>query len=156
MAVTGRLTAAEVRAVTATTRPSSWRTAPHDVPGTAWVFGAQVVLVVQSVLVTILLTARLHDAVPSAIRSSLASGVGTATWLAFLSFGLVSGQVSQRVGVDSAAWRILAPTALCTTLLVRRFRTSLPTLATDPADALAALPCADPVPAVVPAAAPAA
>jgi MFS family permease len=93
---------------------------PHTVP----VFGAQVVLVVLAVLMTILLTARLHDAVPSAIRSSVASGVGTATWLAFLPFSLVFGQVSQRVGVDSAAWMILGLTALSGVLLVRLSRST--------------------------------
>jgi len=80
---------------------------------------AQVVLVVLAVLLGILLTARLHDAVPSAIRSSVASGVGTFTWLAFLPFALLFGQVSNRLGVDTAAWMILAITALSGTLLLR-------------------------------------
>jgi MFS family permease len=87
----------------------------HAVP----VVVAQVALVVLAVLLGILLTARLHDAVPSAIRSSVASGVGTLTWLAFLPSALLFGQVGNRLGVDTAAWLILALTALSGALLVR-------------------------------------
>jgi hypothetical protein len=58
------------------------------------------------------LTGRLHDAVPSAIRSGVASGVGTFTWLTFLPFALVFGLVSERAGVHTAGWMIVAGIAL--------------------------------------------
>ena len=40
------------------------------------------------VAVSIPITGRLHDAVPSSIRAGVASGVGTLTWLTFLPFAL--------------------------------------------------------------------
>jgi predicted MFS family arabinose efflux permease len=80
---------------------------------------AQVVLTVLAVLLGILLTARLHDAVPSAIRAGVASGVGTFTWIAFLPFGLLFGYVSKHVGVYPAGWMIVGATAVAGALLIR-------------------------------------
>ena len=65
---------------------------------------AQVVLVLVVVAVSIPITGRLHDAVPSTIRAGVASGVGTLTWLTFLPFAFVFGAVSDRSGVDDAGW----------------------------------------------------
>ena len=41
----------------------------------------------------------LHDAVPSAIRSGVASGVGSLSWLAFLPLALGFGTLSTAHGV---------------------------------------------------------
>lgn len=68
------------------------------------VIGVQVVLTLLVVAVSIPVLRRLHDAVPSAIRAGVASGVGTLTWLTFVPFALVFGVVSERTGIDRAGW----------------------------------------------------
>ena len=60
---------------------------------------AQVLLVLLVVAVSIPVTGRLHDAIPSTIRAGVASGVGTLTWLTFLPFAFAFGAVSDRSGV---------------------------------------------------------
>ncbi len=65
---------------------------------------AQVLLVLVVVAVSIPVTGRLHDAVPSTIRAGVASGVGTLTWLTFLPFAFAFGAVSDRSGVHEAGW----------------------------------------------------
>jgi MFS family permease len=65
---------------------------------------AQVLLVLVVVAISIPVTGRLHDAVPSTIRAGVASGVGTLTWLTFLPFAFVFGVVSDRSGVHNAGW----------------------------------------------------
>ena len=82
------------------------------------VIGAQVVLVLLAVAVSIPITARLHDAVSSTVRAGVASGVGTLTWLTFLPFALLFGAVSNRAGVHEAGWTLIAVTALTVVLLV--------------------------------------
>ncbi len=72
------------------------------------VVAAQVLLTLLVVAVSIPALRRLHDSVPSTIRAGVASGVGTLTWLTFVPFALVFGFVSQRAGVDSAAWLLVA------------------------------------------------
>jgi hypothetical protein len=72
------------------------------------VVGAQVVLTLLVVAVSIPVLRRLHDAVPSAIRAGVASGVGTLTWLTFVPFALGFGVVSDRAGVDRAGWLLAA------------------------------------------------
>jgi hypothetical protein len=72
-----------------------------------------VILVLLVVAVGIPITRRLHDAVPSAIRAGVASGVGTLTWLTFLPFAFVFGAVSDRSGVDDAGWTLIV-TAIVT------------------------------------------
>jgi MFS family permease len=68
------------------------------------VIAAQVSITLLVVAVSIPVTRRLHDAVPSAIRAGVASGVGTLTWLAFVPFALFFGFVSERAGVGRAGW----------------------------------------------------
>jgi MFS family permease len=68
------------------------------------VIAAQVTITLLVVAVSIPVTRRLHDAVPSSIRAGVASGVGTITWLAFVPFALVFGVLSERAGVDRAGW----------------------------------------------------
>jgi hypothetical protein len=78
---------------------------------------AQIVLVLLVVAVSIPITGRLHDAVPSMIRAGVASGVGTLTWLTFLPFAFVFGAVSDRSGVRTAGWTLGAVAALTVVLL---------------------------------------
>ena len=78
---------------------------------------AQILLVLLVVAVSIPITGRLHDAVPSSIRAGVASGVGTLTWLTFLPFALLFGAVSERSGVHDAGW-ILGVVAVLTLLLL--------------------------------------
>jgi MFS family permease len=78
---------------------------------------AQILLVLLVVAVSIPITGRLHDAVPSTIRAGVASGVGTLTWLTFLPFAFVFGFVSDRSGVDDAGWTV-GVVALLTVLLL--------------------------------------
>lgn len=80
---------------------------------------AQVVAAVLVVAASIFLTRLLHDAVPSAIRSGVASGVGAFGWIAFLPFALIFGVVTKHVGVHSAGWMITAATALAGGMLIR-------------------------------------
>jgi predicted MFS family arabinose efflux permease len=78
---------------------------------------AQILLVLLVVAVSIPITGRLHDAVPSTIRAGVASGVGTLTWLTFLPFALLFGAVSDRSGVQDAGWT-LGVVAVLTVLLL--------------------------------------
>jgi Sigma-70, region 4 len=82
------------------------------------VIAAQVALTLLVVAVSIPITRRLHDAVPSGIRAGVASGVGTLTWLTFLPFAVVFGVVSKRAGVDTAAWSLVAIAAVTAVLML--------------------------------------
>jgi predicted MFS family arabinose efflux permease len=73
---------------------------------------AQVVLAALLAVASIHVTHRLHDAVPSSVRSGVASGVGAISWLAFLPFALGAGVVTDRYGVDTTGWMITAITVL--------------------------------------------
>jgi MFS family permease len=80
---------------------------------------AQVVLALLVVAASIHVTRLLHDAVPSTIRSGVASGVGAVSWMAFLPFALVFGLVSKHIGVHTAGWMITAVTVLAGALLAK-------------------------------------
>jgi hypothetical protein len=71
---------------------------------------AQVTLALLIVLASIHVTRLLHDAVPSTIRSGVASGVGAISWIAFLPAALVFGIVSKQSDVFTASWMITAAT----------------------------------------------
>jgi hypothetical protein len=71
----------------------------HPVIATA----AQAVLALLAIAVGIFLTRLLHDAIPSDIRSGVASGVGAGGWITFLPFSLLFGSLSERRGVQVAA-----------------------------------------------------
>ena len=79
---------------------------------------AQVVLATFAVAVGVFATRVLHDGISSAVRSSVASGIGAASWIAFLPFALVFGMVSDRLGVHTAAWLLIAGVAATTGLLL--------------------------------------
>jgi MFS family permease len=70
------------------------------------VTGAMVVLVLLLVMLGIHVTRMLHDAVPSTVRTGVASGVSALTWLSFLPFALVFGVVSGEYGVYASGWMI--------------------------------------------------
>jgi MFS family permease len=80
--------------------------------GFAAVTAAQVTLVLLVVAAGIHATRLLHDAVPSAVRSGVASGVGALSWMAFLPFGLGFGMLSDRHEVTSAGWLVVVAVAL--------------------------------------------
>ena len=83
------------------------------------VIGAQVVLALLIVAVSIPLTHLLHEGVPSTVRAGVASGVGTLTWMAFLPFALVFGFLSRHAGVHVAGWLIVGVTAALSVSLAR-------------------------------------
>ncbi|MGC7098647.1 hypothetical protein ACPZ19_28585 [Amycolatopsis lurida] len=85
--------------------------------GIVLVTAAQVVLALLVVVVTIHVTRLLHDAIPSAVRSGVASGVGALSWTVFLLFALVIGVLMDRSGPQAAGWLITGTTALACLLL---------------------------------------
>jgi predicted MFS family arabinose efflux permease len=85
---------------------------------TVVVIAAQVALTLLVVAVSIPITRRLHDAVPSGIRAGVASGVGTLTWLTFMPFAVVFGVVSNRAGVDTAAWTLVVIAGVTAALML--------------------------------------
>ncbi|MGH3461275.1 MAG: MFS transporter [Kribbellaceae bacterium] len=80
---------------------------------------AQTLLALLVVAASIHASQLLHDAVPSTIRSGVASGVGAVSWIAFLPFALGFGAVSKGEGVHTAAWMIVAATVLAGAVLVK-------------------------------------
>jgi predicted MFS family arabinose efflux permease len=83
------------------------------------VVAAQVVLALLIVAASIHVTRLLHDAVPSTIRSGVASGVSALSWIAFLPFALGFGLVTKYHGVHTAGWMITATTVVAAALLAR-------------------------------------
>jgi MFS family permease len=73
---------------------------------------AQIVLATLTVIASIHVTRRLHDAVPSTVRSGVASGVGALSWIVFLPFALGTGVVTKSYGVQTAGWLITAATVV--------------------------------------------
>lgn len=102
--------------------------------GTAVVIGAQVVLVLLLLMVSLRAAQLLHDAVPSTVRSGVASGVSALGWLCFVPFSGGFGFVARSRGVDSAAWMLVAATALTALALVAAARREK--LPTSPDEAL--------------------
>ncbi len=79
---------------------------------------AQVVVATVAVAFGVVATRLLHDLVPSAVRSSISSGVGAGGWMSFLPFALAFGAVSERYGVNSAAWLLIGAGAVTGGLLL--------------------------------------
>jgi MFS family permease len=82
------------------------------------VIGAQVVLTMLVVAASVPVMRRMHDAVPSAVRAGVASGIGTMTWVTFIPFALAIGWISDRSGVDTAGWVLVVVAAVAGVLLV--------------------------------------
>jgi len=81
------------------------------------VVGAQVVLALLLLIASIRSTQLLHDSVPSAIRTGVASGVSALGWMAFLPFAFTFGLLSREQGVNVAAWMFVAVTAAACVVL---------------------------------------
>lgn len=78
---------------------------------------AQVTLALLIMVASIHVTRLLHDAVPSTIRSGVASGAGAISWMVFLPIALAFGVVSTRYGVHTAGWMLAALATLAAALL---------------------------------------
>ncbi|MFH5231832.1 MFS transporter [Antrihabitans spumae] len=94
---------------------------PATVHNIAAVTCAQVALAVVVVAAGIHASKLLHDEVPSTIRTGVASGVSTLTWVVFLPLALVFGFVSRDAGVFDAGW-IIVGIACCTGILLQQQR----------------------------------
>jgi Major Facilitator Superfamily len=92
---------------------------------------AQIITAVVSVVIGIFLTRQLHDAIPSEVRSGVASGVGAATWATFLPFALAFGAVSERWGVHTAGVLLVAVALAVAGLLAVTSGTDAATAAAD-------------------------
>lgn len=91
--------------------------------GAGLVIAAQILLAVLLVALGIHLSKRLHDAVPSNVRSGVSSGVGTLSWLTFLPCSLLFGALSAD-GVHAAGWIVLVPATIAAVLLVHVSRST--------------------------------
>ena len=80
---------------------------------------AQFALALLVVMMSIYISRVLHDAVPSTIRTGVVSGVGALSWISFLPFSLVFGEVSKHQGVGTAAWMITGVAVLIAVVLVK-------------------------------------
>ena len=80
---------------------------------------AQVVLALIIAAVSIPLASLLHESVPSTIRAGVTSGVGTLTWIGFLPFALSFGFLSERAGVHTSGWLVVALTVALAASLAR-------------------------------------
>ncbi|PZF83077.1 MFS transporter [Jiangella anatolica] len=106
----------------------------------ALIVPAQVLMAVLTILAGIHLSKLLHDAVPSTVRSGVASGVSALSWLAFLPIALVTGAIIDGGGTRPAGWLVLAMAVLTGVLLAGLARR--PTRAGRPAlSALVAEEC---------------
>ncbi len=71
---------------------------------------AQVLLTLLMVAISIPATRRLHDALDSTVRASVASGVGGFSWLAFMPFAVLLGQAGQHAGTWATGLLLVAVT----------------------------------------------
>jgi MFS family permease len=78
---------------------------------------AQVVLALLVVIAGIHVSRLLHDAVPSTIRTGVASGVGALSWIVFLPVALAFGLVSSGHGVHTAGWLLTLVSGMAGALL---------------------------------------
>ncbi len=91
----------------------------------AVITAAQTLLALVLVVVGALASQRLHDAIPSHIRASVASGAGTMAWLSFLPAALLFGWLVDAHGLAAAGW-LLTGLAALTALMVHRQRGGTP------------------------------
>ena len=87
---------------------------------------AMVALTFLLVVIEIHLGRLLHDAVPSTIRTGVASGISAVSWLLFTPFALVFGAVSKQAGVYVSGWMITGAVALAGAALVWVQRHAVP------------------------------
>jgi MFS family permease len=79
---------------------------------------AMMVLALLVVVAGIHVSRLMHDAVPSTIRTGVASGISAVSWLLFLPFALGFGAVSKQSGVYTSGWMITAVAVLAGSSLV--------------------------------------
>ncbi|WP_405058475.1 MFS transporter [Kribbella sp. NBC_01505] len=79
---------------------------------------AMVALAFLLVVIGIHLSQLLHDAVPSSIRTGVASGVSALSWVVFTPFALVFGALTKRVGVYTSGWMITGAVAVAGLALI--------------------------------------
>ena len=87
---------------------------------------AMVALTFLLVVIEIHLGRLLHDAVPSTIRTGVASGISAVSWLLFTPFALVFGALSKQAGVYVSGWMITGAVALAGAALVWVQRHAVP------------------------------
>jgi MFS family permease len=87
---------------------------------------AMVALTFLLVVIGIHLSRLLHDAVPSTIRTGVASGISAVSWLLFTPFALVFGALSKHAGVYVSGWMITGAVALAGAALVWVQRHAVP------------------------------
>ena len=79
---------------------------------------AQMVLALIMVAAGIHITRLLHDEIPSAVRTGVASGVSAISWMVFLPVALCFGLISTAHGLQSAGWLLVGLAALTGVLLM--------------------------------------
>jgi predicted MFS family arabinose efflux permease len=85
----------------------------------AFVIPAQIVVALLLAIAGIHVSALLHDAIPSAIRAGVASGVSTIAWIGFLPFALGFGWVTGVFGTGVSGWLITGTAVIAGGLLIR-------------------------------------
>ena len=79
---------------------------------------AQTGLAIVLVTISIGLTRRLHDNIPSTIRAGVSSGIGTLTWITFLPFAIAFGYVADHFDIRAGGWMILTAALLASIALI--------------------------------------
>lgn len=80
---------------------------------------AQFVMAILIVVMGILFTRLMHDAIESKVRSGVASGVSAFSWMAFVPFSLLFGWVSDQFGVFNGGWLMVALASIICVILLR-------------------------------------
>jgi MFS family permease len=81
------------------------------------VTAAQIVLALLMVTIGIHVGRLLHDEIPSAVRTGVASGVSALSWIVFLPLALGFGLISTAGGLPAAGWFLVVLAALTGALL---------------------------------------
>jgi MFS family permease len=85
----------------------------------AVIIPAQIVVALLLAIAGVHVSALLHDAIPSAIRAGVASGMSTISWLGFLPFALGFGWVTGVFGTHVSGWLITGTAVIAGGLLIR-------------------------------------
>jgi MFS family permease len=79
---------------------------------------AMIVLTFLLVVIGIHVSRLMHDAVPSTVRTGVASGISAVSWLLFTPFALAFGAVSKQYGVYVSGWMLAGAVAVAGATLV--------------------------------------
>jgi len=85
----------------------------------AVVIPAQILVALLLAIAGVHVSAMLHDAIPSAIRAGVASGMSTISWIGFLPFALGFGWVTAAFGTDASGLLITGTALIVGCLLIR-------------------------------------